>query len=149
VLPKPKLIEPVRNPLHGSTGYAVVSRRRSSGRGDGTLSQYRRDGHALIAVTPSSVARQLSKFTTKQPLTRPEQLGCGGALNLQQAALREQLERVKSIHHLRHRLAARRRVGIAAEIARAQCALAERALDGADDGLCRLLLAEMLQHHRA
>jgi hypothetical protein len=56
---------------------------------------------------------------------------------------------VRSIHHLRHRLAARRRVGIAAEIARAQCALAEGALDGADDGLRRLLLAEVLQHHRA
>ena len=38
-------------------------------------------------------------------------------------------------HHLRDRLAARGGVGIAAEIAGAQGAFAERALDGADDGL--------------
>src|SRR5215468_6044843 len=66
------------------------------------------------------------------------------ALNLQQAALREQREKVKSIHHLRHRLATRRRVRITAEVARAQRTFAERALDRADDGLCRLVLAEML-----
>ena len=54
-----------------------------------------------------------------------------------------------SIHHLRHRLAARGRVRIAAEIPRAQRAFAERALDGADDRGRGLLLAEMLQHHRA
>ena len=42
-----------------------------------------------------------------------------------------------------------RGVGIAAEIAGAQRAFAERALDRADDRCRGLLLAEMLQHHRA
>ncbi|GCC49487.1 hypothetical protein chiPu_0033790, partial [Chiloscyllium punctatum] len=50
------------------------------------------------------------------------------------------------IHHLRDGLAARRGVGIAAEIARAQRAFAERAFDRADDGIRGLLLAEVLQH---
>ena len=54
-----------------------------------------------------------------------------------------------SIHHLRHRLAAGGRVGVAAEIPRAQRAFAERALDRADDRCRGVLLAEMLQHHRA
>src|SRR6516225_4547950 len=53
------------------------------------------------------------------------------------------------LHHLRDRLAAGNRVSIAAEIAGAQRALAERALDRRDDGSGCVLLAEMLQHHRA
>src|SRR5579863_4132181 len=52
------------------------------------------------------------------------------------------LERQPLLHHLRDRLAAGGRVGIAAEIAGAQGTFAERAFDGANNGVRRMLLAE-------
>src|SRR5215472_4367531 len=54
-----------------------------------------------------------------------------------------------SIDRLRHRLAARDGVGVAAEVARAQGFLAEHALDRVHDGAACILLTEMVKHHGA